>query len=110
MHFISGAPVRNKIEPRLIAIIEVLSRITKLVNKRLIKEEQLGRMFSVETGPTFNDASKIYQKDLEEAQPVIERLVDLFLRINTTRQAELASTVHFAAQSLQKNMIENPQK
>ncbi len=147
---ITGASVRNKIEPGLIAIIEVLSRIekepyhwpigrtifqkiayfatelglktglkysrssfgpfapdlkykiTKLVNNGLIKEEQLGRMFSVKTGPTFHDASKIYQKDLEEAQPFIERLADLFLRINTTRQAELASTVHFAAQSLQK--------
>jgi O-acetyl-ADP-ribose deacetylase (regulator of RNase III)/uncharacterized protein YwgA len=145
-----GSSVKNKIEPGLIAVVEILSRIehephhwpvgrtifqkiayfatelglntglrysrssfgpfasdlkykiTKLVNNGLIKEEQLGRMFRVKTGPTFHDASKIYQKDLEEAQPFIERLADLFLRINTTRQAELASTVHFAAQSLQK--------
>jgi len=152
----SGSSVKNKIEPGLIAIIEVLSRIekepyhwpigrtmfqkiayfatklglktglsysrssfgpfasdlkykiTKLVNNGLIKEEQLGRMFSVKSGPTFRDTSKLYQKDLEEAQPVIERLADLFLRINTTRQAELASTVHFAAQSLHKDSEETP--
>jgi ribosomal protein L7/L12 len=65
-------------------------------------------MFIVKTGPTFQDASKLYQKDIEEAQPVIERLADLCLRINTTNQAELASTVHFVAQSLQKEHKEKP--
>jgi transposase len=54
------------------------------------------------------DASKLYQKELDEVQPIIERLADLFLRINTTRQAELASTVHFAAQSLLKEHKEKP--
>lgn len=146
----SGSSIKNKIEPGLIAIIEVLSRIekepyhwpigrtmfqkiayfatelglrtglkysrssygpfasdlkykiTKLVNNGLITEEQIGRMFSVKTGPTFQDTSKLYKKELEEAQPVIERLADLFLRINSTRQAELASTVYFTAQFLQK--------
>ena len=83
-------------------------KITKLVNNGLIKEEQLGRMFSVKIGPTYEDASKIYKKDLEDAQPIIEKLTDLFLRINTTHQAELAATVHFAALSIQKKLKDKP--
>lgn len=152
----TGFSVKNKIEPGLIAIIEVLSciekepyhwpigrtifqkiayfatelglktglrfsrssfgpfasdlkaKITRLVNNGLIKEEPLGKMLSVKTGPTYPDASKIYKKEVEEAQPVIEKLTDLFLRIRTTRQAELLATVHFAAQSLQKERKEIP--
>jgi O-acetyl-ADP-ribose deacetylase (regulator of RNase III)/uncharacterized protein YwgA len=83
-------------------------KITKLVNNGLIKEEQLGRMFSVSPGPTFQDAVKIYKKEIQKSQPIIERLIDLFLRINTTHQAELAATVHFAAQSFQKEHGETP--
>ncbi len=88
--------------------LDLKFKITKLVNNGLIKEEQLGRMFSVKTGATFQDASKLYQHEIEDSKQVIERLTDLFLRINTTHQAELASTVHFAAQSLQKTNKEKP--
>ncbi|MDP3297774.1 MAG: macro domain-containing protein [Thermodesulfovibrionia bacterium] len=152
----TGIQVNNKIEPGLIVVVEVLSRIekepyhwpigrtmfqkiayfatelglrtglhysrssfgpfasdlkfkiTKLVNNGLIKEEQLGRMFSVKIGPTYEDANKIYKKDLEDAQPIIEKLTDLFLRINTTHQAELAATVHFAALAIQKELKDKP--
>jgi len=83
-------------------------KITKLVNNGLIKEEQLGRMFSVRPGPTFQDAIKIYKEEIQKSQPIIEQLTDLFLRINTTHQAELAATVHFAAQSYQKDRKEKP--
>lgn len=148
--------VNNKIEPGLVAIVEVLSRIqkepyhwpigrtmfqkiayfatvfglqtglhytrssfgpfaselkakiTKLVNNGLIKEEQLGRMFSVKIGPTYQDAIKVYKKEIEDAQPIIEQLIDLFLRINTTHQAEIASTVHFAAESVKKELKDKP--
>jgi len=83
-------------------------KITKLVNNGLIKEEQLGRMFTVSPGPTFQDAIKIYKEEIQKAQPIIERLTDLFLRINTTHQAELAATVHFVAQSYQRHHKEIP--
>lgn len=153
---LSGVNTNNKIEPGLIAVVEVLSRIekepyhwpigrtmfqkiayfatelglktgliysrgsfgpfasdlkfkiTKLVNNGLIKEEQLGKMFSVRPGQTFQDALKLYKEEIQKAQPIIERLTDLFLRINTTHQAELASTVHFAAQAYQKEHKEIP--
>ena len=65
-------------------------------------------MFSVKIGPTYEDASKIYKKDLEDAQPIIEKLTDLFLRINTTHQSELAATVHFATLSIQKELKDKP--
>jgi len=83
-------------------------KITKLVNNGLIQEEQLGRMFSVRPGPTFQDALKLYKEEIQKAQPIIERLTDLFLRINTTHKAELASTVHFAAKSYQTEHKEMP--
>jgi O-acetyl-ADP-ribose deacetylase (regulator of RNase III)/uncharacterized protein YwgA len=153
---VSVKSINNKIEPGLIAIIEVLSRIenepyhwpigrtmfqkiayfatelglktglsysrgsfgpfaadlkfkiTKLVNNGLIKEEQIGRMFSVSPGPTYQDALKIYKGEIQQSQPIIEQLIDLFLRINTTHQAELAATVHFVARSFQKEPGEIP--
>ena len=87
---------------------ELKFKITKLVNNGLIKEEQIGRMFSVKTGPAFQDALKLYCEEIEKAQSVIERLTDLFLRINNTHQAEIASTVHFAAQSYEKAHQQKP--
>ena len=45
---------------------------------------------------------------LESAQPIIELLTDLFLRINTTHQAEIASTVHFTAEYIQKEQKDKP--
>ncbi len=77
-------------------------KITRLVNNGLIKEEQLGRMFSVKTGPTFKDAQIRYKKVIEENEPIINKLTDLFLRINTTHQAELAATIHYSANYLIK--------
>jgi hypothetical protein len=65
-------------------------------------------MFSVSPGPTYQDAVKIYKEEIQKSQPTIEQLTDLFLRINTTHQAELAATVHFAAQSFQKEHRETP--
>lgn len=87
---------------------ELKTKITKLVNNGLIKEEQLGKMFSVKIGPTYQDAVKAYKKELEADHPIIERLTDLFLRMNTTRQAEIASTVHFAAESIKKEAQDKP--
>ena len=83
-------------------------KITRLVNNGLIKEEQLGRMFSVKTGPTYKDAQIRYKKVIEEYEPVINKLTDLFLRINTTHQAELAATIHFAAQSIKREQNVKP--
>jgi len=74
-------------------------RITALVNNGLIREERLGRMFAVRTGPTFDDARRAYTDQLHRWRNTIEKITDLFMRMNT-HQAEVAATVHFAAVEL----------
>lgn len=72
-------------------------RITALVNNGLVREEQFGRMFAIRVGQTFLDARKAYENQIQDWEPVIDKVADLFMRMNT-QQAELAATVHFAAQ------------
>ncbi|MFY9732305.1 MAG: hypothetical protein WB723_21355 [Candidatus Acidiferrales bacterium] len=72
---------------------------TTLVNNGLIKEIPVGRMFAVKVGPTFEDARRAYASDLERWNEKIERITDLFVRMNT-QQAELTATVLFAARML----------
>ena len=76
--------------------------ITRLVNNGLLQEESLGPMFAVQPGITYKDATKTYQGDLREWEVIISKVSDLFLRMNT-HQAEIASTVHFAAKELTRN-------
>ncbi len=71
-------------------------RITALVNNGLVREEQLGRMFAIRVGPTFPDARKAYEQQIKEWELIIDKIADLFMRLNT-KQAEVAATVHFAA-------------
>jgi uncharacterized protein YwgA/O-acetyl-ADP-ribose deacetylase (regulator of RNase III) len=73
--------------------------VTKLVNNGLLREQRLGQMFSVLPGVTYNDAARLYARELANWEPIIERIADLFLRMRT-QQAEVAATVHFAARAL----------
>jgi O-acetyl-ADP-ribose deacetylase (regulator of RNase III)/uncharacterized protein YwgA len=73
--------------------------MASLVNNGLIREEELGRMFATRVGGTFKDAYAGHQSSLKAWQGAIERVTDLFLRMNT-KQAEVAATVHFAAAAL----------
>lgn len=86
---------------------ELKAQITKLVNHDLIREERLGRMFAIKTGPTFGDARRAYEEPLASWHDIIARLTELFLRIDTD-QAELAATVHFAAGELASERKETP--
>jgi len=72
---------------------------TRLVNNALIREERLGRMFAVHTGPTFADARRAYAADLCQWEPIIDKLADLFMRMQTN-QAEIAASVHFVTTEL----------
>ena len=76
-------------------------KITALVNNGLIWEQQLGKMFAIRVGRTFPDAQRAYRKQLDEWASTIDRITDLFMRMNT-QQAETAATVHFAARELQQ--------
>jgi len=78
-----------------------LKRMTaRLTNNGLIEERQLGRMHAVEVGPTFEDARKLYAEQLHEWKPHLDRVADLLARFLTTKRAEAAATVHFAAEEL----------
>jgi len=71
--------------------------ITRLVNNGLILEERSGQMFVIRLGPTFGDAQRAFEDSLRMWDSSLEKVADLFMRTNRTRQAELAATVHFAA-------------
>jgi len=73
-----------------------------LVNNGLVREEQLGRMFAIHVGQTFPDARKAYEEQIKQWEPIIDKIADLFMRMNTN-QAEIAATVHFAAQEAKAN-------
>ncbi len=75
--------------------------VTRLVNNGLIREERLGKMFAVKVGTTFDDARKAYSEGLERWNPIIEKIVDLFVRMDT-HQAEVVATVLFAAHERQQ--------
>jgi O-acetyl-ADP-ribose deacetylase (regulator of RNase III)/uncharacterized protein YwgA len=83
---------------------ELKGVITRLVNNGLMREEQLGRMFSVKVGRTFSDARKAYMNELAQWESIIEKTTDLFMRMQT-RQSEVVATVLFAA-----NMVVNRKK
>lgn len=85
----------------------VKALVTSLVNNGLIHEERLGRMLALRTGRTYPDARKAYATDLERWEPVIEKIADLFMRMNTKR-AETVATVLFASRALQKTKREQP--
>lgn len=81
--------------------------VTRLVNNGLLREERMGRMFALKPGPTYADAARAYRADLERWSPIIDRITDLFLRLRT-EQAEVAATVHFAAQSVPRDPKDKP--
>ncbi len=78
---------------------ELKSLMTRLVNHGLIQEKRLGRMFSIKPGPTYQDAIEVFQEQIKQWEEKIEKIADLFLRMDTN-QAEVAATVHYAAQEL----------
>ncbi|HEU5378880.1 MAG TPA: macro domain-containing protein [Ktedonobacteraceae bacterium] len=74
---------------------------TRLVNNGLIQEVQIGKMFSVKPGSTYQDAVQAFRVQLAQWETIIDRISDLFLRMRT-QEAEIAATVHFTAQTLAK--------
>ncbi len=75
--------------------------IARLQGHGLIREERLGKMINVRVGPTFADARKAYQEDLQQLEQVIQKIVNLFMRLDTKR-AELVATVLFATRELKQ--------
>lgn len=76
--------------------------LTSLVNNGILVERREGPSFIVAPGPAYAEAAKIWREDLSGWEDAIERVVDLFMRLRGTRQAEIAATVHFAAIELER--------
>lgn len=76
---------------------DLKEKITILVNNGMLHEKQLGRMFAVHVGETFHDAKRTFADEIVAWESAIEKVADLFMRMNTNH-AEVAATVHFAAQ------------
>ncbi len=75
-------------------------QLTRLLNNGLIREEQRGSMFRIEVGDTFRDARQLYDDVIKSDESIVSDLTDLFCRLNSTKQAELAATVHYAHHNL----------
>lgn len=75
--------------------------ISRLQNHGLVREEPRGRMIRVRVGPTYRDALEVYSAPLDRWNNEIERVVDLFSRLNT-RKAEIVASVHYAYRELQR--------
>ena len=72
---------------------------TKLINNNLLQEERCGQMFLVKSGTNFDRVRKDSQVSLDKWLPIIDKITDLFMRVNTD-QAEVIATVMFAADAL----------
>lgn len=86
---------------------ELKEVIRRLSNNGLIREVPLGRMLSIRPGSTFESARTAFRKDLDAVEKATAELTDLFVRMNT-RQAEMAATVHFAAEDVRRRLGRRP--
>ena len=74
----------------------------KLIQNGLLAESILGKMHEQRPGMTFSD-SLLSAHQLAEWNDTLDRVADLFVRIQTTKQSELAASAHFAAHKLAKD-------
>jgi uncharacterized protein YwgA len=86
---------------------DVKPMVTRLVNNGLLREERVGQMLRVRPGTTYSDAIAAYRESLRDWEPLIDRVADLFMRMNTQR-AEIAATVDFVARDLSAEMKRTP--
>lgn len=72
----------------------------RLQNHNLIEERRIGNGYQITAGSSYDDARIAYSAHLEKWQPILDRTVDLFMRISTANQAELVATVMYSANDL----------
>jgi uncharacterized protein YwgA len=72
-----------------------------LMANGLLTEEkrERGNTYVIRPGREYEKGVAAYRGELDEWGPIIDRVADLFMRFDTT-QAEIAATVHFAANRL----------
>jgi len=76
--------------------------ITRLDNNGVIREERLGNMFQVKVGPTFEDARQNYIEELDRWETKLDKISDLFVRVNT-KQAEIVAAVLYIYDELKSS-------
>jgi uncharacterized protein YwgA len=86
---------------------EVKHVLSSLINNGLIVERKRGQMLAAQVGPTYADAKRGYEAFLSEWKSQIARVVDLVVRMDTDA-AEIAATVHFAANRLHEEKERQP--
>jgi O-acetyl-ADP-ribose deacetylase (regulator of RNase III) len=81
----------------------------KMINHGVLVERNVdNKLFPVSPGPALANAQEVHARELAEWDEAIDRVVDLFTRIRTIRTAEVASTVHFAADTLRRERGSEP--
>jgi len=72
----------------------------RLADAGVLQEKQLGRMLQITPGMEFKEIRKNYITQINQWSHIIEKTVDLFLRLDT-EQAEMVATVLYAAHELE---------
>ena len=88
--------VRSSFGPFSQELNEVKKR---LANAGLIQEKQSGSMFRILPGLAYEKEREKYKEEIEKWNGLIDKTVDLFLRLNTD-QAEIVATVLFVEKEL----------
>jgi uncharacterized protein YwgA/O-acetyl-ADP-ribose deacetylase (regulator of RNase III) len=78
---------------------DLKAAVGRLQNNGILTEHQRGRMIEVRTSSALEDARMSYSDQLAKWSDLIDHIVDLVARFDTAR-AEIAATVHYAAQEL----------
>jgi O-acetyl-ADP-ribose deacetylase (regulator of RNase III)/uncharacterized protein YwgA len=74
--------------------------IPRLIRHELLKQVYVSNVIKHEIGASYDFTN--WKADLKAFELIMSNLVDLFLRLKSTDQAELYATVHYCAEELRK--------
>ena len=86
---------------------DLKAAVGRMQNNGILREQPRGRIIEMRSGPALEDARKSYSEQLNEWTDLIDRLVDLAARFDTIG-AEIAASVHYAADDLRKQLDRTP--
>jgi O-acetyl-ADP-ribose deacetylase (regulator of RNase III) len=81
---------------------------TKLISNGVLVERRIGQTIAAAPGPRLDDARNLYAAELATWTESIDRVVDLLMRLRTTRKIEVAATVHFAVKMIARQTGTGP--
>jgi uncharacterized protein YwgA/O-acetyl-ADP-ribose deacetylase (regulator of RNase III) len=87
--------------------VDLKAAVGRMQNNGILTEQPRGRTIEMRTGPALDDARKSYSDQLDKWSDLIDRLVDLAARFDTSG-AEIAATVHYAAEDLRGRLGRTP--